>query len=179
MLTDAHILEAKSGDRHAVNAFLTACVPVVRTMCRRVLADSPYLDDAVQESLIKLWRNLHSYHGGNLVNWVAHVATNAARDVHLSAAQRHLDSHVSIDTVWRIHGGGDPAASLLRNEGRRLVRDAICALQLEQQPVAWLMHVEGCKAREAAAVLGVPMATVYDRDKRARQELTAMLRDAA
>lgn len=179
MLTDAHILLAQTGDRHAVNAFLSACVPVVHTMCRRVLADSPYLDDAVQESLIKLWRNLHSYHGGNIVNWVAHVATNAARDVHLSAAQRHLDSHVSIDAVWRIHGDSDPAATLLRNEDRRRVRDAIGALQPAQQPVAWLMHVEGCKAREAAAALGVPVETVYTDGKYARRELTAMLRDAA
>ena len=179
MLTDAHILEAQTGDRHAVNAFLTACVPVVRTMCRRVLGDSPYLDDAVQESLIKLWRNLHSYHGGNIVNWVAHVATNAARDVRLSAAQRHLDSHVSIDTVWRIHGGNDPAATLLRNEDRRRVRDAIGALQARTAAVAWLMHVEGYKAREAAAALGVLVATVYADDKYARRELTAMLRDAA
>ena len=86
---------------------------------------------------------------------------------------------MSIDTVWCIHGGNDPAATLLRNEERRRVRDAIGALQPAQQPVAWLMHVEGCKAREAAAALGVPVATVYADDRYARLELTAMLRDAA
>ena len=175
MLTD-HLPAAKAGDTAAMNEFLTACVPLVRMTAIRILgAGNDMVDDAIQESLIKVWRHLHRFDSGNIDAWIVTVTTNACHDVRRSAMHRHWHGSIGLHTLRGMAASDDTAVTVCRDEDRRMVRDAIGKLYPTYQPVAWLMHVEGCKAGEAAAVLGVPDATVYAQAKYAKQALSKIL----
>lgn len=175
LLTD-HLAAARSGDPGAVNAFLAACVPLVRMTAIRILgAGNDMVDDAIQEALIKIWRNLHRFNDGNIEAWIVTVASNASHDVRLSAMHRHWRDSVSYDTLKGAASGDNVEATVCRHEDRRRVRDAIGRLYPTYQPIAWLTHVEGFKAREAAEMLGVTGATVYAQVKHVKTMLGKIL----
>jgi RNA polymerase sigma-70 factor (ECF subfamily) len=175
LLTD-HLAAARTGDPGAVNAFLSECVPLVRMTAIRILgAGNDMVDDAIQEVLIKIWRNLHRFNGGNIEAWIVTVASNASHDVRLSAMHRHWCDSVSYDTLKGAASGDNVEATVCRHEDRRRVRDAIGKLYPTYQPIAWLTHVEGFKAQEAAEMLGVAAATVYAQVKHAKAMLGKIL----
>lgn len=175
MPTD-HLAAARSGDAAAMNEFLTACVPLVRMTAIRILgAGNDMVDDAIQESLIKVWRNLHRFSAGNIEAWIVTVTSNACHDARLSATHRHWHGSIGLHTLQGVAAIDDTAAIVCRDESRRRVRDAISRLYPTYQPVAWLMYVEGCKAGEAAQVLGVPDATVYAQAKHVKTMLGKIL----
>jgi len=175
LLTD-HLAAARSGDPGAVNAFLAACVPLVRMTAIRILgAGNDMVDDAIQESMIKVWRNLHRFSGGNIEAWVVTVASNASHDVRLSAIHRHWHDSASYHTLRGTASGDNVEATVCRHEDRRRVRDAIGKLSTTYRGVAWLMHVEGGKVREVAQALGLPSVTAHGRARDAKAMLTKML----
>lgn len=69
--------------RAIVNDTLIQLTPVVRSACARVLGPRhPSLDDAIQESLTKIWRNLGSYRSrrGRLTTYAYAIARRVAID---------------------------------------------------------------------------------------------------
>ncbi len=177
MLTD-HPADARTGDPGAVNAFLTACVPLVRMTAIRILgAGNDMVDDAIQESLIKVWRNLHRFDSGNIDAWIVTVASNACHDVRLSAMHRHWHGSIGLHTLRGMAASDDTAAIVCRDDDRRRVRDAIGRLSATYRDVAWLMHVEGYKVREVVQALGLSSVTAHGRARDARVALSKMLNE--
>lgn len=175
MLTD-HLAAARAGDAAAMNEFLTACVPIVRMTAIRILgAGNDMVDDAIQESLIKIWRNLHRFDSGNIEAWIVTVTSNACHDVRLSAMHRHWHGSIGLHTLHSMAASDDTVATVCRNDDRRRVRDAIGRLSATYRDVAWLMHVEGYKVREVVEVLGLSSVTAHGRARDARVALGKML----
>ena len=75
----------------------------------------------------------------------------------------------------------DPAAGaeklLERDEQKKLLWNAICALPLALREVIVLKDIEGYRYREIAGVLGIPEGTVMSRLHQGRKRLRDMLRD--
>jgi RNA polymerase sigma factor (sigma-70 family) len=160
LLTESHITAAQSGDPAAINEFLSAASPLVRAMCGRVLGEhSDYIDDAVQESLIKIWRNLHRYQSDSVTNWVATIATNTSRDIRRSPTWRR--QHYDIDAMWWLPGGDDPADTVLRQDDTRCLYAAISELSELQRDAVWLVCIEGVKPPVAGKALGMTVKGVY------------------
>lgn len=171
MLTD-HI-PAQSGDA-AMDAFLTACVPVAATRARYILGrDSHMVDDAVQETLIKIWRNLHRYADGNLTGWIVRITTNVCYDI-LRYQRRHPTDCID-DLAESLVDDYNPLDSLLRNEQQEGVRRAVTRLKECYRVPVELVYLYEMEYVDAAARLGLPMGTLKSRVHRGKTALGEML----
>ncbi len=158
LLTD-HLAAAKSGDAAAMNEFLTACVPVAMIRACRILGrDSHLVDDAVQEALIKVWRNLDTFHDGNLTGWVVRIATNVCYDM-LRYQRRHPADCID-DLDETMVDDYDPLDNLLRNEQAIAVRQAVDALKDCYRAPVELVCLREMEYVDAANLLGMPMGTL-------------------
>ncbi|MEY3566649.1 MAG: hypothetical protein RLZ19_663, partial [Actinomycetota bacterium] len=92
----------KSGDPAAIEAILRAIHPLVRNVCRGMLNDEADAEDATQNALINVVRNIDRFDGrSSFTTWVYRIATNAAIDEARRRQRRRLrmvdDQHDVVD----------------------------------------------------------------------------------
>lgn len=147
---------AQRGDTLAMNALLDRLAPYVGRICAPIaFASGP---DAVQETLIAVFRNLRSLKEPQaLRGWVRSIAVREA----VRAAARDMRA-VPMDTALadRPDGGDDQLAVD--------VRDQLARLSPEHRAVLVLRELEGLTEEQAARLLEVPKGTVKSRLNRAR-----------
>ena len=152
------VRRAQSGDRDAFEALATAAYDRLYSIGRRILRDAPAAEDAVQETLIRCWRDLRSLRDPERFEaWLHRLLVNACYDQ--ARSRRRLEVAVSDIDADRSDPADDYAAVAQRDELERLFRQ----LPVEHRAAIVLTHYVGLSAPEAAQVLGVPPGTVYSR----------------
>lgn len=174
---------AVSGDEAALRSLITTHYQLIWRVCRRIVGNDADADDATQECLIKVIRNIGSFdQRSKFSTWVYRIASNSSLDL-LRKRKRHLRA-VSIDRV------GDTARSLdiedpTANETieqvseRAAFDDALQTLDEDFRVPLVLRDVATLSYQEIADQLGVPVGTVKSRIARGRQALLAVLNDSA
>jgi RNA polymerase sigma-70 factor, ECF subfamily len=144
-------------------------------VCRRIAGGNRDADDACQEALIKIVRNLPRFDGrSSFGTWAYRIATNASLD-ELRKRQRRpkLDQHDD----HTIDLPDERAAQRVDHVGDRLVLDAALAeLPDDLRAAVVLRDVANLDYSEIADVLEVPVGTVKSRISRGRSALAARLR---
>ena len=164
--------------------------------CYRMLGGTFQAEDAVQETMLRAWRNIERFEGrSSLRSWLYKIATNVCLDM-LSADQRRvrpmdLRPAQSADTPlpdpleearWIepapdslvVDDQGDPAAVALARESVRLAfMAALQHLPPNQRAVLILREVLRWQASEVAELLGTSVASVNSALQRARETLNA------
>jgi RNA polymerase sigma factor (sigma-70 family) len=164
--TDAELLDRclVHRDDRAFEMLLRRYGPLVWSLCRRVLGDSPDAEDAFQATFLVLVRKGRSLHRPNLLgNWLYGVAWRTARKARAASARRRacerpLGNMAASPTErdpWR------ELLPLLDEEVRRLP-------ERYRQPLV-LCYFLGKTYAEAACALGLPEGTVASRLARARE----------
>ena len=75
------IARARRGDERAVDTVLREILPLVRNVCRKTLNHASDADDATQNALINVARNIRRFdERSSFTTWVYRIATNAALD---------------------------------------------------------------------------------------------------
>ena len=164
--------------------------------CYRMLGSVFEAEDAVQDTLVRAWRNLHRFEGRSaLRSWLYSIATNVCLDM-LSGKERRirpmdLGPAQSFETpvgaqlpeapwIQPIPDGhvlpadGDPAERAVARETIRLA--FVAALQQlppKQRAVLILRDVLRWKATEVAELLDASVASVNSALQRARATLSA------
>ncbi|MFC4469257.1 RNA polymerase subunit sigma-70 [Streptomyces xiangluensis] len=161
--------------------------------CYRMLGAVGEVDDAVQETMLRAYRNLDRYdpNRASLSTWVHTIATNVCLDLLRGARRRALPwdlGPASTDGVlgtplppthWvepmvdsRLLHVADPAELALRRESVRLAfAAALQWLPPRQRAVLVLRDVLGFSAVEAAQILDVSVAAANSALQRARATL--------
>ena len=160
----------------------------------RMLGSGFEAEDAVQETLLRAWRNFEKFEGrAALRSWLYRIATNVCIDM-LNGAQRRArpmdlgeprsaDDKLGLplpETTWILPvpdgkvmpAGGDPAELAEEREGVRLA--FVAALQhlpARQRAVLILREVLRWKAEEVAELLETSVASVNSALQRARATL--------
>jgi RNA polymerase sigma-70 factor, ECF subfamily len=166
----------------------------LRGYCYRMLGSSFEADDAVQETLLRAWRNIESFEGrAALRSWLYRIATNVCLDM-LSASQRRarpmdlgparsaesplgkpLAEAMWIEPISMGHGlsaSGDPADAAELHENVRLAFvAALHHLPPRQRAVLILRDVLRWKATEVAELLDTSVQSVNSLLQRARSTL--------
>jgi RNA polymerase sigma-70 factor (ECF subfamily) len=147
----------------------------IHAVCRRIAGGSRDADDACQEALIKIVRNLPRFDGrSSFGTWAYRIATNASLDELRKRERRPKLDQRDEPTFDR---PDDRAGQRIDHVGDRLVLDAALAeLPEDWRTAVVLRDVAHLDYSEIAEALDVPVGTVKSRISRGRAALAARLR---
>ncbi len=157
-MTSELVERAQRGDRGAFDALATAAYDRLYAIARRILRDGYAADDAVQETLIRAWRDLRSLRdAGRFDAWLHRLLVRACQDQVRGRRRRAVE--VGALELDRSDASDTYAPIADRDELER----AFIELSIEQRAVLVLTHYVGLPAPEVGAILGIPPGTVYSR----------------
>ncbi|TFH20348.1 MAG: RNA polymerase sigma factor [Acidimicrobiales bacterium] len=170
----ALVAAAQGGDRNALNQLLRLHYDRIHAVCRRIAGGSRDADDACQEALIKIVRNLPRFDGrSSFGTWAYRIATNASLD-----ELRKRDRRPRLDNDDdAIQLADERAAHDVDHVGDRLLLDqALADLPDDLRAAVVLRDVANLDYAEIAEVLDIPVGTVKSRISRGRSALAQRLR---
>lgn len=134
---------------------------------RRILGSEDLAWDAVQETLLRVWRLDTPVPASRAT--LRRLSVLSA--LHLARCRRRRSFHEDRAAVSDACCAEDPLADVESSELRRTLRAALARLTRAYREVFELYEFEGCDYRRIAALLRVPVGTVRSRLARARREL--------
>lgn len=163
------VRQAQQGDRRAFEALAADAIDRLYGAAVLILHDRTLAEDAVQEALIRAWRDLPRLRDPDRFGpWLNRVLLHACLDL----VRRERASRAS-HTIPEWLLGGDPAeANLLdRDEvGRGLAR-----LSARERSVLVLRYFLGLSVPEIADALRVPVGTAKSRLHNAQEAIRAAI----
>lgn len=144
-------------------------------VCLRITCHRADAEDALQETFIDVLRALPSFRGeARFSTWVFRIAIRVAMR---GRGRRKRDAErISAEDLGSLAEGAargelDPSAVVVERESAARVLEAIERLPAIHRTVLGLAAVEELPQTEIAAILGVPVGTVYSRLNAARESL--------
>lgn len=135
-------------------------------------------EDLVQDTLIRAWRALDGFDGAHPRAWLLTILRRA----HLNSQRRRrpdlTGEPITLDGARPAFGAataGDPADTVADRHLADDLEQAVAALDETFRVALLLVDVDQLTYVEAAAVLGVPVGTVYSRLSRARDRVRRAL----
>ena len=166
-----------AGEKHLFHALIRPCERSIYFLLLSILRNEAEAEDAAQETVIKVFRNLHLYRGeARFRTWVLSIARNEGLGRLRKTENRREDSLDALTdgdsgdftpallTSWR----EVPTDALERKELGGLLRMAIEGLPAIYRNVVLLRDIEEMDVRETAAALGITEGAVKVRLHRAR-----------
>lgn len=142
-------------------------VAVLRT-CYLYLHDRSQAEDAVQETFLKVYRNLGSFRGEcSEKNWIMKIAMRVCYDMNRSGWARFFNRRVTPEML--------PEASVPFEERDDALASAMMRLPVRLREVILLYYYQGLTVNEIAEVLGITQPSVSNRLKRGRDKLKTAL----
>jgi RNA polymerase sigma-70 factor (ECF subfamily) len=154
----ALIERAQRGDHDAFAMLIDPALARLDAAARLILRDRELARDAVQEALIRAWRDARGLRDPELFNaWLYRLTVNACLDIARRRRRRVME--VAIDSL-QLPGQVDVAGDLARRE---TVDEALRTLDPGHRAVVALHYLLGLPLREVAEVLGIPVGTAKSR----------------
>jgi RNA polymerase sigma-70 factor (ECF subfamily) len=157
-VTSELVERAQRGDHEAFDALAGAAYLRLYAIARRILRDGYAAEDAVQDTLVRAWRDMWGLRDLEAFDaWLHQLLVRSCADHQRRTWKTRLD--VAVDVI-------DPPAG--PDEVSRLVdRDALDRafdrLTFDQRAVVVLTHYAGLTGPEVAQVLAIPVGTVASR----------------
>jgi RNA polymerase sigma-70 factor (ECF subfamily) len=162
----------RSGEESALRELYAAYGQRLYAYALRLTGDPACAEDAVQETLVVVWRQAGSYRGeGRVLSWLLGIVHNLAlkgvRRQPLPITEEMESSLPAPDA--------SPEVQAQAGEQTRLLRQGLECLSPEHRTVLELVFYQGLTLEETAHVLGCPLGTVKSRLSYARQHLRGVL----
>lgn len=156
----------------ALDELLRANYSLVRAVCWRILHDDSDTDDATQNALISITRNIDSFDGRSSVStWIYRIATNAALDELRRRRRRQRFRLVSNDDRRADPIDDDSQTAYSSIDVRDSLNDALAGIPEEFRVPLVLREVADLEYDEISRILGIPGGTVRSRIARGRARL--------
>jgi RNA polymerase sigma-70 factor (ECF subfamily) len=148
---------AMRGDHDAFEALATAASGRLYAIARLILRDAHLAEDALQETLIHIWRSLPTLRDPERFDaWSYRLLVNACADA--GRERRRLSAEVRL--IRQEPSGADAQAAAA---DRDQIDRAFRRLKPEQRMVLVLHYYAGLPARDVAEVMGIPVGTAKSR----------------
>lgn len=162
------VLRARAGDRDAFDHLATRVVDRLYRVARLILRDTERAEDAVQEALVRCWRDLPTLREPNRFEaWLNRLLMRAIND-EFRARSRARSAITLLRLEPSTHDASEEVA--VREQLDRGFR----RLSVEHRSVIVLRLYLGLSLEETATTLGIPAGTAKSRLHYA----TAAMRDA-
>ena len=164
------IERASHGDREAFTSIAAANVDRCYALAYRILRDPHQAQDATQQALIGVWRDLPTLRDPSRFDaWLHRLVVHACYVE--SRGTRRWSARIRT-----LHVDQDPAPDLAGTLAtRQQLETAFRQLSLEQRAVVVLHHYQGLALTEIAEMLGIPAGTVRSRLHHALKRLRTIL----
>lgn len=161
--------QAQSGDTASRDLLLRELYGVVRRHIYFMIGGGPLAEDAVQETMVALYRGLGAFRGeASPRTWAITIATRIAQKL-----RRREARHVVVDDLdAQVFDVDQAAAAELV-----MLRRALARISDKKRDAFILMSILDLTAQEAGKVLGTFANTAASRDRHARAELEVLLVD--
>ena len=157
-MTSELVERAQRGDHEAFDALASAAYHRLYAIARRILRDGYAAEDAVQDALVKAWRELRGLRDPDAFDaWLHRLLVNACRDQVRRTRRRPIE--LPALPIERPEPRDDFAQLADRDELERAFLD----LSVEHRAVLVLSHYVGLPAPEIARMLRIPPGTVASR----------------
>ena len=185
------VLELKAGSEAAFASLIAEYSRPVYSLIARSLRDPADAADITQEVFVKVFRNIHSFHGGaSLRTWIYRIAVHEASNQRRWWS-RHKQQELTLDDTRETEEGesfslGDmlpalsasPFENVSRAQTRQRVEAALHAIPEVFRTAVVLREIEGFTYEEIAEILETNVGTVKSRLMRGRTALREVLRPA-
>ena len=160
--------QAQQGDHDAFAELVHAVVGRLDTAARLILRDGELAHDAVQDGLIRAWRDLRSLRDPERFDaWVYRLTVNACLDQARRRRRRPIEVELTPLYAPRVP---DPAIAA---SDRALVDGVLRRLDEDARAIVVLHYFLGQPLTEVAATLAIPVGTVKSRLHHALGEMRA------
>ena len=157
-MTSDLVERAQQGDHEAFDVLASAAYHRLYAVARRILRDGYAAEDAVQDALVKAWREIRGLRDpGAFDGWLHRLLINACNDQARRARRRPIE--LPAFPMDRAEPRDDVAQLVDRDELER----AFLELSVEHRAVLVLTHYVGLPAPEIGRILRIPPGTVASR----------------
>ena len=177
------VRRAQRNERGAFDLLVLKYQHKVVKLVARLLRDPAEAEDVSQEAFVKAYRALGSFRGDSaFYTWLYRIAVNTARNAIASRQRRPLDYEAELseseqsNLASRLRHTDTPEATVLSEEIRQTVNEAIEQLPEDLRTAIVLREVEGLSYEEIAAAMDCPVGTVRSRIFRAREAIDRALK---
>jgi RNA polymerase sigma-70 factor (ECF subfamily) len=176
----------QAGDREAFRHVMKRCNQRLFRVARGMMNSDAEAEDVVQEAYVDAYDKIASFRGeASLLTWLTRIVLNEAygrlRQRHVQVDIEHIEAaQMDPGNVIAFPNSAptDPAATLAREQVRRLLEKAIEALPEAFRVVYILREIEECSVEDTALALDLKPETVKTRLFRARRLLRTALQDS-
>jgi RNA polymerase sigma-70 factor, ECF subfamily len=157
-VTSELVERAQRGDHEAFDVLATAAYHRLYAIARRILRDGYAAEDAVQEALVRAWRDLWGLRDPDAFDaWLHRLLVRSCADYQRRTWKTRLD--VAVDLI------DSPSApdEVTRLMDRDALDRAFDRLSFDHRAVVVLTHYAGLTGPEVAEILGIPVGTVASR----------------
>jgi RNA polymerase sigma-70 factor (ECF subfamily) len=175
---------ALAGEADALEAILAETRPRLYALALRVLGDPADAEDAVQDAMVKVWRNLPRFEGrSSFGTWIHRIAINAALDRRRRRSTTP-SGDVDVDVVETRPSDERPPVetperAYARAEAGAVVHRALGRLSLVHSEAIRMFEIEGDSYAEIATATRCPIGTVMSRLYHARRKLVREVTSSA
>jgi RNA polymerase sigma-70 factor (ECF subfamily) len=172
--TDTALLErVQRGDHHAFAELVRRHDPALRALATRLLRSPERVDDALQESYLKVFRRISTFrHDATVATWLYRITYNTCLD-ELRRRPSAAVPHADLEQPTAERGPADRAIA------RMEAADVLRSFTPEVRAAVVVVHGYGYDYAEASRILRVPMGTVASRLHRARRPVEGVVAHAA
>jgi len=185
----ALVLAATQGDPEAFEALVLPHLGMLFRVIHRILGNEAESQDALQDALLTIHRELPGFHGtSKFSTWAYRICVNQALMARRKRIRRREDAiedlpphfgdeghHMSVDTTLEWSEDPEALMKVEQEELKARVRAGLDRLSDDQRAVFVLRDLEGWNTDEIARHLGITRELVRQRVHRARMALRTLL----
>lgn len=175
--------QSRKGDVDAFEELIKDYKKSAYNIALRVLRNVEDAEDASQEALIKVYKNIQSFNMQSTFKvWMYRIVVNTCLDFKRKKSINavSIDENIDLGGNNEVHreiadDSGNPDALVEKNFNNKLVNDAVNKLDEDYKTIIVLRDIQGFSYSEIAEILSCNLGTVKSRLNRARKSLKEIL----
>lgn len=173
------VAKAKEGDLQAFEELILRHERIVYNVALRMMNHSEDAKDISQEVFLKAYRNIKNFDERSMFStWLYRITTNTCIDEMRKrkgkqsySLEEELENEDGSMQRQIADAGETPEESLLREERKSQLLQALSLLSAEHKAVVILRDIRGFSYEEIAEIMDLPIGTIKSRISRARNQL--------
>lgn len=177
-INTALLRRCRTNDPEACNELFTRYNRKIFNTAYRILGEESSAEDALQETLLNVYRGIHSFRGDSKVStWISRITINVCLGILRKGKNKQcieLEDECAGELPAEPTPFTDPLAYASLEEQRSLVQETFSRMSEKQGLVVRLHDMEGYTIQEIAEIIDCPAGTVKSRLFYGRQEFKSI-----